>query len=491
MASALNAIELIRERQKLFHWMRWPLESWMIGLCVLAFWPVWRWYAHRLMDGSDDPWGLAALALAVLSFCLHSKGEATEAMSLGETPGRGSSPFSIKASIVFLLCYSAGYSMLTPLPRALLALGCIATMLSAARFDKRLHVGFAGLLLLSLPVVASLQFYLGYPLRSLTAMIAAPLLRMNGLAVTPQGTALNWAGRLIEIDAPCSGVKMVWAILLLCFTLICFLRLNSRRAAELMLLSLVLILSGNVLRSTALFYLEAGLLPLRGFLTTTIHTGIGFTVFMFAAGLISWRAVYIKSDSAISRPVSINREAPHRYLIIFILCSISAAIVPFFSFANTSNNPIKHFRGWPAQIDGRTITQLPLSPREERFAANFPGRIGRFSDGTREIILRWVEEETRLLHPAADCVKGLGYSITHAPLHIDDSGQSWSRFLATRSGESLRISERIYSVDGKHSWTDASSWYWHSLLSRQTGPYWAVTVAETVPSAEISATLPQ
>jgi exosortase/archaeosortase family protein len=78
--------------------------------------------------------------------------------------------------------------------------------------------------------------------------------------------------------------------------LICFSRLNSLRAAELILLSFLITLSGNVLRSTALFYLEAGLLPLQGFSATIAHTGIGISVFALAAVLIAWRAASVKSE---------------------------------------------------------------------------------------------------------------------------------------------------------------------------------------------------
>jgi len=39
--------------------------------------------------------------------------------------------------------------------------------------------------------------------------------------------------------------------------------------------------------------------------------------------------------------------------------------------------------GWPAALDGRPITALPLTAREARFVSGFPGRVGRFTDGRR------------------------------------------------------------------------------------------------------------
>ncbi|MEO8527334.1 MAG: hypothetical protein ABI460_21565, partial [Caldimonas sp.] len=46
---------------------RRPLRPslWLAAFAV-ALWPHWRWAAARLADGSDDPLGLAALAVLLL-----------------------------------------------------------------------------------------------------------------------------------------------------------------------------------------------------------------------------------------------------------------------------------------------------------------------------------------------------------------------------------------------------------------------------------------
>ena len=38
----------------------------LFALHCLCFWPVWRWYAQRLDDGSDEPWAIVALLAAAL-----------------------------------------------------------------------------------------------------------------------------------------------------------------------------------------------------------------------------------------------------------------------------------------------------------------------------------------------------------------------------------------------------------------------------------------
>ena len=135
------------------------------------------------------------------------------------------------------------------------------------------------------------------------------------------------------------------------------------------------------------------------------------------------------------------------------------------------------FPGWPAHFEGRPIDQLPLSEREARFAEGFPGRIGRFTDGSREIVLRWVAEETRMLHPAADCFEGLGYAIRPLPAEADASGAVWGRFEAAKGDEVLLVRERIVDAHGA-AWTDVSAWYWAAFWERSTGPWWSVTTAE-------------
>ncbi|MGE0128745.1 MAG: hypothetical protein AB7U82_11755 [Blastocatellales bacterium] len=165
-------------------------------------------------------------------------------------------------------------------------------------------------------------------------------------------------------------------------------------------------------------------------------------------------------------------------IALFIICCALAAAAPLLPVR--TNTPINEaaFPGWPATFEGCELKLLPLSPREERFAADFPGRIGRFTDGNREIIVRWVTRETRTLHPASDCFKGLGYSIRPLPLITDESGERWSVFQATMNNESLRVVERIYSDRGDQNWTDVSSWYWQAMLGKTNGPWWAVTVTE-------------
>lgn len=137
------------------------------------------------------------------------------------------------------------------------------------------------------------------------------------------------------------------------------------------------------------------------------------------------------------------------------------------------------FPGWPERFAGRKLEPVALSEREARFFAGFPGRVGRFTDGSRQLVLRWVASPTRRLHPAADCYRGLGYAIRPLPAQKDGDGL-WGRFEARRGGEVLLVRERITDSAGR-SWGEVSEWYWATLLKRTEAPWWAATIAEWSP----------
>lgn len=168
--------------------------------------------------------------------------------------------------------------------------------------------------------------------------------------------------------------------------------------------------------------------------------------------------------------------------LCFTASCLLAAVLPLREARDTrpQGDASTRFPGWPGTFEGRALHPLPLTERETRFAADFPGHIGRFSDGQRELVLRWVEAPTRQLHPAEDCFRGLGYVVTPQPSERSADGASWHRFHAERGGMALRVSEAISDGSGGR-WTDTSAWYWSALLGHTPGPWWAVTVAERAP----------
>ncbi len=237
---------------------------------LVAFWPVWQWYFMRIMDSPEDRWGLLAIGTLGLYFLSSKKTETASD--------------SLLLPALLTLLYAVSYPFLPPLLRAAIAVIAVGCTLSILYFGKVLPAGGWGLLLLTLPVIPSLQFYLGYPLRVIVANMAAPLIRLTGFAVVQEGVYLNWHNMPLLIDAPCSGIKMLWAGFYLTFTLAAFYHLSPLRTAIVSGFAFLIILLGNLFRATALFYVEIGIVDMPAW----VHTGIGLLMFAFVAVGIVW-----------------------------------------------------------------------------------------------------------------------------------------------------------------------------------------------------------
>ena len=163
--------------------------------------------------------------------------------------------------------------------------------------------------------------------------------------------------------------------------------------------------------------------------------------------------------------------------VSFVVAAGMAAFAPLLHDDGTAATRDVAFPGWPTSYEGRPLKALPLSERDAAFARDFPGHIGRFHDGQHAIIIRYLTEPTRRLHPASDCLRGVGYSITALPARRTSSGVVTSCLKAERQGQTLTVCESVRSTRGDH-WPDVSSWYWAALVQGASGPWWSFVVAE-------------
>ena len=274
--------------------LRWQISRFRqlsaLRVCILlahlvAFWPMWIWYVRRLGDGGGAAWGLLSMAAAlVFVFREALDGAPSHQVACGAPdmqadPGAAKQFATWKPGIIlsaaFTLAYAVGYARLPPLALACLAVTALNLTLGACFLRQRFHAGIWGLCLISLPVMDSLQFYAGYPLSVIAAEFASGLLRLGGLAVVPQGSVLGWGDKLVAVDAPCSGIRMLWAGACFLLVLACYHRLSFPRLLVGGVISLVILVLANALRAAALFYPEAGIIPA----SKAIHTAIGVVVF--------------------------------------------------------------------------------------------------------------------------------------------------------------------------------------------------------------------
>ncbi len=134
------------------------------------------------------------------------------------------------------------------------------------------------------------------------------------------------------------------------------------------------------------------------------------------------------------------------------------------------------FPGWPASFQGKPITQVPLLPREARFYEDFEGKIARFTDTERQIVVRWMPTKSPQFHMTTRCFRAIGYELSPLPAFRDEQGEMWGTFRAVRNGTYLNVHERIVDAAGQ-SWIDESAWRWDLFWRRTEGPWWAYTVA--------------
>lgn len=240
----------------------------VIALMAAAFWESWRWLIVRTAVTPDE----AITLLAMIGVTLGSAGIR---LARGQRP----SALPLAPLAGSLAIYAVTLGTLPPIASAAIAVTTTLAAIYVTTHGRRPPLAFWGLCLLVLPIVPTLQFYLGYPMRVLSAVLTVPLLRLNGFDVTRSGTALAWNGQLIQFDAPCSGVTMAWAGLLLVFTVA---TIHAYRLPDLLRMALFgarLLLAANVLRAASLFHLETGAAAWNG---EAVHQAVGVAAFAVA-----------------------------------------------------------------------------------------------------------------------------------------------------------------------------------------------------------------
>jgi exosortase/archaeosortase family protein len=247
------------------HLAHLPRVWWLMLVLLAALWPHGLWMVRRLTDGSDEPWGLLAL-LTVLALLVRARHELV-------VPKRA----ALVGSAVLALLAAVLAAFVPPLLAATLAMLALAVFIASA-LPRRPAAPLTTLLLLCLPIIASLQFYLGYPLRLATAHAAVPLLALAGIEAAPAGAALLWRGQTILVDPPCAGIGMLWAGSWAAALQSYLADASPRRTFVNGCFAAVVVFAANVLRNALLFFPEAGLVPAPAWL----HPSLGLVAFAAA-----------------------------------------------------------------------------------------------------------------------------------------------------------------------------------------------------------------
>lgn len=445
---------------------RLTASAWLL-LPAVALMPVWLWCARRLQDRSDDPLGIVAVvALAVVV--------ARDRARFRERPRPG----WLVASALLAAAAVAGGGLLPALACGVLAVLALCAVLFALRAAAQPMLALSGLALLALPLLSSLEFFAGFPLRVLTAEASRVLLAAAGLEVARDGATLAVAGRLVMVDAPCSGVHMGWVAYFSACVAGAWWRVPDGPFLRRLPLVGATVLAGNIVRNTLLVVKEARLVHWPDW----THEAIGLAAFALVCTVVLWHV----AGAARSAPAPIRAtlapratEASVRTRAFAFVVFVAVTLWPWLRPAPVAATPLRPAIEWPRALDGQPLRPLALSAVEQDFADRFPGRIARFTDGRDVIVLREVTAPTRRLHPAADCYRGIGYTVGPPSLEYETRGgvaRLARCFIAAKGGQRLRVCEHIVDARGR-VFTDASAWYWAAITGHSTGPWKAITRA--------------
>ena len=457
-------------------------------LSAAAIWPVWlylfRSWAGPGSDGTGP--GLLILSLAWAAW-----------ISLKDPAPPHGSRFG---TAIILAVYAGAYGWLPPLARAMIGLAALgASVVEMPGVGWRHRSGLAILFILCAPAVDTLNFFLGGPLRSLSAAMATVWLQGTGLPAAMQGAALSVDGKLFLVDSPCSGINGLWVGVVIAAAAAVYYRLRPIRTVLLVSIAVILCAPANAWRMASLVYL-ARLAPRIGTAAGSVgHEAVGIFTFAAVALVLMTLASRLGDRTRPPRneavetvpapiPTPAGRPVSSRLLLTLVcLAACAAAIAPLLQPARLPAHEAAYFPGWPSTWLAQPLHRLAAPGEDQRWADFSPGPVAWFSvPGGRQILFRWVTRPDRRLHPSEDCYRGNGYRVTPLPPTLAPADGCrgiviWRRFRAERDGRDYEVREVIISRQGR-AYSDAAWWWWQVAGpgAKDRGPWLAVTVQELV-----------
>lgn len=251
-----------------------------VAVIAVATWDSWRWLAHRFTAAPEEA---LSLALTAGLLCLLALPRLRAARRLSDIP--------LMPVTALLVAHAAAGLWAPAIFAAALAAMVLLYALYRGATGLRPPLAFWGLVALAMPVVPSLQFVFGYPMRLISAQLTVALLSVQGVPISREGTFVVIGGETVQFDAPCSGVSMLWALVLVTLMAGLIQRLDAVRLAVAMVLTIAAAIVCNVLRVSSLLFAET---VLGAEQPAWLHEGIGLVAFALTAvallGLLRWPA---------------------------------------------------------------------------------------------------------------------------------------------------------------------------------------------------------
>ena len=430
----------------------WESSLYLAGFLILSA-PTLLWYVQRMSDGSDEPYGILALIAWAGFFPIRSLRAGSR---IGPFPDRLEWIATIATAVALWVAPSY------PLIRA----GILVGSVSILAIRRGAPPSILGLGILSLPVIATLEFYCGYPLRYACGWLGVQALNLVGLPVRIEGISMWIEGSEIVIDRPCSGLKYLWFGWFLSALIAALFRLSLQRSIFFTVLSGLILFLANALRINLLFLLEW-----RDSGGPVTHEWVGLSVFALALLTILFVAGKLrrKEGEKEIRPAKLWATRNHARFIRpagIIWCLLALTFTVF-------DLPADSGRTQGEQLASDARFSGPIATSSEGFAqllSDVGDHIRLFEVDGSVILLREIDRPSRSVHPAEDCFRGSGYSIEHATLWKDRYERNWRRFYASRGDHRWEVRQRIEGADGWNG-SDVSQWFWQAATGKTVGPW--------------------
>ena len=237
-------------------------------LLVVVYWNAWGLLIDRISDGVAVIPVLILLTVFVIVW-------------IKLTPEKQVPIFLICVCLIIYIAASIWGTALIKISAA--SIGILITC-SYGLGAKKPPFAAIGIGILALPILPSLDFYIAWPVRQISAKLTAGLLKLNGFTVHVEGVAIAWQDQLLLFDGPCSGVRMLWASLLLTSILSFIGKIGPWRYILALIITTVLAIFANALRAASLFYIETGFVPIME--GPIFHEMVGVSSFIMLCALL-------------------------------------------------------------------------------------------------------------------------------------------------------------------------------------------------------------
>jgi len=249
---------------------------------AVSVWTLWAWWANRLADapGADVAAWAAFAAFAVVLWRRAGRAAVARRIPL----------WKLLSAAALLFVFHAVRGAVAPTASGVIAVLAGVPLLLPEEGDgggSLPPLPMVALALLGLPTAMIADLVLGFPLRLVAVRASAWLLSSAGWDVAAEGSGLSVGGVAVWVDAPCAGVRMLGAGLVLAFSLAQAFRLRAARSAALAVAAVAAVVVANVARVSVLVVFEA----VGVHLSSAAHMAAGCLAMLLGAACCAFAAL--------------------------------------------------------------------------------------------------------------------------------------------------------------------------------------------------------